>query len=346
MRRRRFLALAAGAAAAAPARAQLPPPPLGRIAFGSCAHQDYPQPIWGAVLAYRPDLFIFAGDNVYGDFLLGDAGPLRAAYAKARQIDGYMRVRREARTLATWDDHDYGLNDGGAEWPHKNAAKREFLSFWEIADDDPRRSRPGLYHAERFGADEKRVQVILLDTRSFRSSLKPTDRRGAPGKERYVPDPDPSKTMLGDAQWQWLRETLAEPAELRLVVSSVQLLAEGHGWERWGNLPRERQRFFDIVAETRAAGVVILSGDRHIGALYREARGVPYPLVEVTSSGLNMTFPNAREESPNRLGALYGFANFGTIDIDWWERSVTLALRDEAGQVRRRLAVDLDALKP
>ena len=44
-----------------------------------------------------------------------------------------------------------------------------------------------------------------------------------------------------------------------------------------------------------------------------------------------MVFCAAKEPGPNRLGALYAAANFGVIDIDWWERKMTLALRDEAG---------------
>ena len=41
--------------------------PLSRISFGSCAKQDKPQPIWDAVVAGKPELFIFLGDNIYGD---------------------------------------------------------------------------------------------------------------------------------------------------------------------------------------------------------------------------------------------------------------------------------------
>jgi alkaline phosphatase D len=41
--------------------------PLTRIAFGSCADEEKPQPIWDVVLIYRPELFLFAGDNLYGD---------------------------------------------------------------------------------------------------------------------------------------------------------------------------------------------------------------------------------------------------------------------------------------
>lgn len=40
---------------------------ITRIAFGSCAEQNKPQPIWDAVLAAQPQLFLFLGDNVYGD---------------------------------------------------------------------------------------------------------------------------------------------------------------------------------------------------------------------------------------------------------------------------------------
>lgn len=345
-RRRTIAAAAALLATAGLARAQTPPMPLARIAFGSCAHQDVPQPIWDAVLAYRPDLFVFGGDNIYGDASTADVAGLRRAYAKQRGVEGFARIRAATRIEAIWDDHDFGVNDGGADAPFKQQAKDAFLEFWDIPADDPRRARPGLYHARTYGPAGQRVQVILLDTRWFRSPLRPTDQRGAPGKERWVPDDDPAKTMLGPEQWAWLRERLLEPAELRLVVSGIQVVADGHGWERWGNLPRERQRLYDLVAETRAGGVIFLSGDRHLGAIYRETAAAPYPMVDITGSSINRPFPSAQEAGPNRLGEVYGFVNFGTLDIDWWERSVTLAVRDEVGQPRRRLVVPFAELQP
>ena len=343
----------AGLAFCGVASAQEGAPPLTRIAFGSCAHQDKPQPIWDAVLAYKPELFIFAGDNVYGDERNGREVPegermasLRAAYAAAAQLPGFSAVRAAVPHVATWDDHDFGANDGGGDFPYKGGAQAQFLDFWKVPAADPRRGREGVYAARTFGPPGMRVQVLLLDTRYFRSPLKPTDQRGAPGKERYLPDDDPGKTMLGEAQWAWLGERLREPAELRLIVSSIQVLAEGHGWERWGNLPRERQRLLDLVRDSKAEGVLFLSGDRHIGALYRETTGTPYAFVEITSSGLNQTFPGAREAGPNRIGEIYGAANFGAIDVDWWQRTVTLSLRAVNGEPVRRETVSLDALKP
>ena len=128
-------------------------------------------------------------------------------------------------------------------------------------------------------------------------------------------------------------------------MSSIQVVAEGHGWERWGNFPRERQRLYDLVRETGANGVVFISGDRHIGGLYKEPNGTPYPLLEITSSGINQVFAGNREAGPNRLGAVYGAANFGTADVDWWERTVTLSLRSENGEPVRRQVVRLDELR-
>ncbi len=319
-------------------------PPLSRIAFGSCANQTMAQPIWEPILAYRPDLFIFAGDNVYGDFSGSDADNLKRAYDGARQIAGYARLRDTVNHLAVWDDHDYGLNDGGVEFAHKAVSKDLFLDFWNVPATDIRRQRDGIYDSRIIGPEGMRVQVILLDVRWFRSALKVTDQRGAPGKERYVPDPDPNKTMLGAEQWAWLATELRKPAEVRLIVSSTQILAEGHGWERWGNFPLEKQKLIDTIRSSGAKGVVLLSGDRHIGALYREAPADLFPLYEATSSGLNMVYWAAKEAGPNRLGAIYAAANFGVVEIDWWERKILLALRDEGGGVRRSVEIAFDAL--
>lgn len=332
-----------GAAVALPG-ARAAEAPLTRIAFGSCADQEDPQPIWEAVRAWQPQLFLFLGDNVYGDVRGGAMLELRAAYARAAAIPGMAQLRRETPHLAVWDDHDYGRNDAGAEFPWKQQSKDLFCEFWRVARDDPRRRREGLHHAAVFGPPGQRTQIVLLDTRWFRSKLRRTDRFGAPGRERYVPDDDAAKTMLGDAQWTWLEEQLRRPAELRLIVSSIQVLAEGHGWERWGNLPRERARLLDLIAATRASGVVFLSGDRHLGAFYRQADDVPYPLHEMTSSGLTKSYRSA-EPGPNRLGETLGEINFGTVGVDWSAGQIELALRDRRGEAQRLLALDLAALR-
>jgi len=341
--------LGLGAAATLP---QLPawaqpaaPSPLRRIGFASCIHQDRPQHVMDHLAGQRFDLFLFGGDNVYCD------GPytrekLHAAYEKAATHPGYAQLRRSTPHLAVWDDNDYSPRDTGADFPLKQASKEEFLAFWQLPQDDPRRSRPGLYHAQAFGPPGQRVQVILLDTRWFRSPIERVSRlqRGL-GDGGYVPDPDPAKTMLGEVQWEWLAQQLREPADLRILVSSVQLLAEGHRWESWANLPGERERLLRLIGATRANGVVLLSGDRHFAALYQRRAGAPYALTELTASGVTHSWAEPTDQPGNRVGAPFTGMNYGVLAIDWAARSVRLAAHDGQGAERLGQTLFLDQLK-
>lgn len=358
MNRRRWLrsALAAaavasppGAVLAAPGVAPAGPVPapqvLRRVAFGSCIDPARDQPMWEPILALRPDLFIFGGDNVYASTQPWSPAKLNAAYAQLATHSGFRRLRDSVPHLAIWDDHDYGVNDGGAEFAHKAESKEAFLNFWRAPADDARRSREGLYHAQVFGPAGRRVQVILLDVRWFRSPWRRTDQRDAPGRERYLPDDTADRQMLGEAQWQWLAAQLREPADIRLVVSGIQVVVEGHGWEAWRLFPRERERLWRTVREARAGGLVFLSGDRHIGALYRSDDGTPYPLYELTSSGMTHPWRNASEAGPNRLGPLLTDPHVGVVDIDWPARRLTLALYDAQGTARQARSISFDELQ-
>jgi alkaline phosphatase D len=337
--------LTAGSAADRDERS-LPPESfnLSRIALGSCADQRQPQPFWEAILTENPELMILMGDNVYGDVSSEAMTELRDAYAALMAQPGFRRFRAEVPILAIWDDHDYGGNDAGADFPYRQQSAALFREFWRVPAGSRRAEGEGLYEARTFGPPGRRLQVMLLDMRWFRSPLRPTDDWGAPGKERYLPDPDPAKTMLGEAQWGWLAERLREPADLRLIVSSIQVLAEGHGWERWGNLPAERERLIRLIAETGAEHVVFLSGDRHLGAIYVRTAGVPYPLYEITASSLNRPFRDAREHDPLQLGDIYVGANFGMLRIDWTAGRVALELHATEGGLVRSAEVDLSRL--
>ena len=104
---------------------------------------------------------------------------LQQFYSQAAQVPGFVALRSTIPHLATWDDHDYGKNDAGADFTGRHDAQRLFLQFWKVPLSDERHRREGVYHAQTFGPEEQRVQVILLDTRFFRSPLKPSDPRGA-----------------------------------------------------------------------------------------------------------------------------------------------------------------------
>jgi alkaline phosphatase D len=342
---RRDLIVAGAAALTGCASADSGNGPRVRIGVASCADQDKPQPVWDAALAEKPDFFVFAGDNVYASEQPFEIGRLRQAYDTLARHANFERLRAAVPHLAIWDDHDCGLNDGGAAFAHKQASKDELLRFWRVAAGDPRRTREGLYQVEWIERAGRRVQVLALDTRWFRSPLKLTDQRGAPGKERYLPDADVAKTMLGEAQWSWLEARLREPADARVIVSSIQCVVEGHGWERWGNLPAERERLVRLIRDTGARGVVVVSGDRHIGAIYRQQGGVlPHPLYEMTSSGVTHPWASAKEDGPNRLGPLVTVQHYGVVDVDFGARRITLSLRGTSNQVLHEHRIAFDEL--
>ncbi len=322
---------------------------LTRIGIGSCFGQDRPGNLLATAVRARPDLFLMMGDNVYGDTESPNVDELIAAYAGALARPDYRAFRAAMPFAATWDDHDYGLNDAGAEYAYKAQTTPLFFDFWGVPQESPRRRRGGIYDAFITGPKGARVQTILLDTRSFRDRFKATDERGAVGKERYLPDSDPQKTVLGAAQWAWLEAQLAEPADLRIVVTSYQLVADGHGWEKWGLFPAERQRFYDLVARTRANGVILVSGDRHRAGIYRETRGTPYPMFELTSSAINMSWSKDKEPGeepgPNRIGPTFQQNNVGMVGLDWDKRQIGFFILDENDAVVLSHGFPMDVLK-
>lgn len=327
--------------------AQTADPPLSRILFGSCVQQGQPQPIWEKMVAAKPQLTLLIGDNIYGDS--ADMNVLKQKYAMLGAEPGFQKLKRLAPIMATWDDHDFGVNDGGDDYPQKTESQKVFLDFWGDAASSPRRAREGVYDAKLFGQAGKRVQIILLDTRYFRSPLKICSSCTA-GQGRYEPDANPSKTMLGAAQWKWLEEQLRLPADVRIIASSVQVVPEDHGWEKWMNFPLERERLFKLLRETGARGVIFISGDRHLAELSMMDAGLGYPLYDLTSSGLNQASPNWRKYETNRhrVGTMNWGNNFGMIQIDWTKTDPVIALQiyDEEGDINIQRKIRLSTLQP
>jgi alkaline phosphatase D len=332
---------------------------LTRIAFGSCAHQDKDQPIWEAIVEAKPDLFIFLGDNVYID----SANPtvMREAYERLAAKPGFQRLRSSTPILAVWDDHDFGANDAGREFSAREASRAVFCDFWGESAHSPRRTGGGIHIAHTFGQVGQRVQVILPDLRMGRARLRkrnpvmharsllhvvlPHSSREVAGP--YLPSRDPKASMLDADQWAWLDACLQQPAEVRLLASSLQVVADFTGWEAWANFPRDRERLLTLLAQTGASGVICLSGDTHYGEVSCLPTGAPYPLWDFTSSGLTEVWEAA---IPNRWrqGEAFAARNFGLLSIDWMREplaGISVQVCDERGQVRLQTTVGLEALQ-
>ncbi|MCH9691518.1 MAG: alkaline phosphatase D family protein [Gammaproteobacteria bacterium] len=321
---------------------------LQTICFGSCCHQDQAQPIWSSILAQRPDLFIFLGDNIYGDTL--DMNLMRQKYHQ--QAANFQPIRQACDVVAIWDDHDYGADDVGANYAAKEQSRDLFLEFWEDSiEHNPRRRDDGIYQAWAYGPESQRVQVILPDLRYQRDPV--TEVGEAEQKERdrinlgpYRPN-DTSSSMLSEAQWQWLEAQLLQPAKVRIIGSSIQYLADYTGWEAWAVFPGDRQRMMDLIKKTKANGVVFLSGDIHWAELSRQTEGVPYPLYDLTSSGLNQTWPKVSPNQYRMNNIHYSGSNFGTVKINWTLKDplIELMASDVDGKVRIHHQIPLSALQ-
>ncbi len=323
---------------------------LTRIAFASCMNEEKPAPIWQSITKDNPDLFLFMGDNIYADRNRGDyvdtpgAAEMKFAYRIMAKHPDFTPFYAETPMLATWDDHDYGYNDAGAEFAHKHIAKDLMLDFFGYPAGDATRSRDGVYHARIFGPEGKRVQIIMLDVRWFRTALTKTDDYGAQGKERYLPSADPNQNMLGDDQWAWLQQQLTEPAELRLIVSPIQVISEAHGWEAWRLMPNQREKLYETISKAAGGYSVILSGDRHVGGLYKTATKNTNPIIELSTSSLNASF-NASVaiasewDKANQIGKLYGPENYGDMVIDWDNGLITLNLKSMTGKPVRAVTL-------
>lgn len=300
---------------------------LERIAFGSCANQDEPQPIWKTIQQNNPDLFLFTGDNVYASS--PHQKPIAEQYRKLDLIPEYRSLREKVPFMATWDDHDFGLRDGGADWSGKDAARRDFINYWTYTRNSMPLEQGGVYHSKIIGPKKQMVQVIMLDTRYYRSPLK--EKAGFEGQARNY-ELQEDGTILGEAQWQWLEAQLKRPANVRFIVSSIQLIADQPAFEKWGNFPRERQRFFDLIKKNRAQNVIVVSGDRHIASISKMNLPGYGPLFEITASSLNRP-NNYPDQDPHYVGPTFNAENFGLADIDWKKKSLSLEIRDLSNNV-------------
>ncbi|MFT6211751.1 MAG: alkaline phosphatase D, partial [Bacteroidia bacterium] len=284
--------------------------PIERIAFGSCGHQIGEQFIWNSVIAMDPELWIWLGDNIYGD--TKDMEVLRRKYQQLGDNYNYQLLKEKCPIIATWDDHDYGVNDGGKEYPKRAESQQVFLEFFEEPSDSKRWKQKGVYASYEYGTEEQQVKVILLDQRYHRE------------------EPDTDGDVLGEAQWKWLEsEFRNSTAKIVLVGASFQFISDQHPFETWGHFPTARERMLKLIKDTGVKGVIFLSGDRHFAELSKlEREDLSYPIYDYMCSGLTHANNMMIEKNPHRMrGKTYYHRNFGLILFDWENGSVTLQNR-------------------
>ena len=285
-----------------------------KIGLGSCLDQDYPQPIWKSIKKEDLNYFIFLGDNVYGDTRYGSLRKMKSAYDKQKKV--LPDFLNDISIFSIWDDHDFGINDGGADYRFKRRAQELYLDFWEITKDDDRSNREGIYFSENKVFFDKKFKFIFLDTRFFRSKLKGK-------KSNYIENIEPDATILGNAQWTWLENELKSDFDFLFIFSSIQIIAKDHRFEKWSNFPNERVKLFKLIEQFNDK-TILFSGDRHRAGIYRK-NGI----IELTSSSMNKPGSSFSETDSYLIGKTYPQENYGVLEI--LENSIHIKIKDIKG---------------
>ena len=205
---------------------------VSRISFSSChlpelMKRDAPT-FWQDMRQVSdPQLWLWMGDNMYRDG--NDINAKRLEYNKVREEESYARHGLVSQTepvipiMACWDDHDYGYNDAGSDYPCSAESQAEWAHHVNIPPSEPQHPdspdyRPGVYNSRMFlkpGTEEEAgVHVILLDNRSGRD----------PTYDKFGECKGSDTKILSDQQWAWLEEELERQSEIKIIGSGIQVL--------------------------------------------------------------------------------------------------------------------------
>jgi phosphodiesterase/alkaline phosphatase D-like protein len=257
----------------------------------------HPLDVFDAISSERPDIFVFLGDTIYSDstFAPRPAATLeeyRAKYLEARRSTSVRAALGASSVVAIWDDHEVE-NDFDSETVSQTkftAGLRAFTEAWPI----PGAGDGRLYRGLRWGRE---VEIFVLDTRSHRSRQvsKTTACHNSPGGGRSDPAPtlpqaqraayapfirqmaspvpqaclsalnDPSRTMLGAVQKQWLLQALQRSdATWKLIATSVPIQEFfALPYDRWEGYAAERTEILTFIRSAGIRNVVWLAADTH-----------------------------------------------------------------------------------
>lgn len=244
-------------------RTPTPPEQSGqfRVAFGSCSKFSA-QPVFETLRDADLDLFLFVGDNHYGN--TSDRDSLRWYYQWAHGLPYRQEFMAQTNILATWDDHDFTGNNTDGFSDGKTTALDAFRRYWPNPSNGTD-TTDGTFFSSRLGD----LEFFMLDDRFHRG----------------IDD-----AMLGAGQTDWLKTGLLEStATFKLLVSGSQWTSNG-STDSWKSFLEDRDALFDFITENEIAGVVLLSGDIHRSSFRRLAPvGDGYAFPELTSSPLSNT---------------------------------------------------------
>jgi alkaline phosphatase D len=291
-----------------------------------------------------------------------DLSGFREHWRYNRADPALQRVLAGSSYVGVWDDHevvnDFGPSTDAPTTPPYTGANLLPLGRQAFLDYTPLSSEARLYRSLRWG---KHLDLFVLDTRSHRDANSALDDGAVP------------KTMLGQAQLEWLKASLAaSDATWKVIVSSVPMsiptgFPPTNGRDGWANFDQEtgfERELLDILRFMHARGIdrpVWITTDVHFAEAFRYrpfADDPDFVVHELATGPLNAgIFPTrAFDETlhPDVLAFVGPEAatdvvtwedakrwfNFGTVEI---ARSGALTLRIVNTHGERLFSLTLDA---
>lgn len=261
------------------------------LGLGSCAPST-PDPVWTRILDEGCQGFVFLGDTPYVD-----SDQLSVARKKHREFLSQPEIAAMIRKIpcwGTWDDHDFGLNDGHGDFSGKHVCRLAFTEYRanrSFGHDDEGREQVqpfgagrGIQTSFRFGP----LEVFLLDPRWF-------SRTEASWADKTKP------TCLGRAQWEWLQtRLLASRATFKAITTGMiwddKKNSEKDDWETYAH---EREALLDMIQAKKIGGCFLVGGDIHVSRALHYGPRVGYPLWQFIVSPLHeRTIPSLNVPHP------------------------------------------------
>jgi alkaline phosphatase D len=294
------------------------PAPDFKFMFGSCLYvndsaYDRPGKPYGqgtsilTSMANTPvDLMIWLGDNTYmreADYTSKSGIDYR--YQHTRSEKNLQAFLAKTQHYATWDDHDYGDNDGNESYDLKEHTRKTFIDYW--GNKTFGENNTGVYSNFKYND----AAFFLLDDRSFRT-------------ESDIDETKANKTQLGATQLNWLKNNLKHSrAPFKFVCAGGQVLNRYTDKESFNLYQKERKELLEYIVDQKISGVVFLSGDRHHTEILTDSTYINelgYPFIDITSSPLSAGVSNVLEieeaKNPQRIqGTLVVDNNYCTITV-------------------------------
>lgn len=286
-----------------------------KFSIASCMYDEYQEQdfIWKLLEKDSPDVALMIGDNVYidtGIYRKMSVSPYHIwkRWFETRKKLTFYYFKKLIPQMSMWDDHDYGVNNGGIDFPHKDIAKKALFGFL------PRPSKgiiqgPGasyLYPAKHF-------DLLFLDNRSFRQKNKNGDH-------------------LGADQLSFLKMYINKNQTPLFIVKGDQFFGGYHEYESYENdHPKEFKEFLEILSSTERR-IVFITGDRHLSEVMQKGR-----YLEITSSPIHSkVFPDSfkSEKNPLRIHGIGDQFNYIIMNYKSDDKKIEYFLRDLDNIVR------------